>query len=158
MDNQICCFAGLKRIPKQDSAEIKRHLESEIRKLIEQGVITFCTGGEPGFDAMAACAVLKLKAEFPRIALVLVLPSLEQPESYRGLNKKIYNQILGQMDMVVYTSEPYYRDCARKRDRYLVDISGVCICYLRDARCAAGYAVDYAREKGLRIINPTAAI
>ena len=39
------------------------------------------------------------------------------------------------------------------RNRHLVDHSGTCICYLTRSAGGPAYTVDYARKKGLRIIN-----
>ena len=40
-----------------------------------------------------------------------------------------------------------------RRNRHLVDHSGTCICYLTRSTGGTAYTVDYARKKGLRIIN-----
>ena len=40
-----------------------------------------------------------------------------------------------------------------KRNRYLVDNSSVCICYLTEATGGTAYTVDYAQTKNLTVIN-----
>lgn len=44
-------------------------------------------------------------------------------------------------------------DSMHRRNRHLVDHSGTCICYLTRSTGGAAYTVDYARRKGLHVIN-----
>jgi len=39
------------------------------------------------------------------------------------------------------------------RNRYMVDHSCTCICYLTETTGGTAYTVKYAREKGLHIFN-----
>ena len=153
MKNQTCCFTGHRNIPVNDYHKIQKRLEEEIVSLIHQGVRYFGTGGALGFDTMAALSVLELKLEYPDIRLILVLPCKDQTRGWNEKNIKIYNQILSKADKVVYTSEQYHSGCMHKRNRYLVDGSGVCICYLTASKSGTAYTTDYAMRKGLQIIN-----
>ena len=101
---------------------------------------------------MAAFAVLKLKADYPHIQLILVLPCKNQAKRWNEANKKIYNQILGEADKVVYTSEHYYNGCMHLRNRHLVNHSDYCICYLKQNKGGSKYTADYAMKKGLKLI------
>ena len=40
-----------------------------------------------------------------------------------------------------------------KRNRHLVDHSGVCVAYLTESRGGTAYTVDYARKNGVPVIN-----
>jgi len=151
--NNACCFTGHRDIPVSQKPALQKRLEEEISHLIHQGVAMFLAGGALGFDTMAALAVLKMKAKFPHIRLILVLPCREQTRGWRNDDKKIYDRILRRADKVVYASEYYDRGCMQKRNRYLVDHSGVCVCYLAKAKGGTAYTVRYAQEKGLRMIN-----
>ena len=153
MKNQTCCFAGHRIIPAKDYSAIKARLEHEIVNLVDQGVCYFGAGGAVGFDTMAAQAILKLKPEYPHIRLILVLPCKDQTKNWREKDKKIYDHILDKADKVVYTSEYYHKGCMHKRNRYLVDNSDFCICYLTQDSGGTAYTAGYARQKGLRIIN-----
>ena len=66
---------------------------------------------------------------------------------------KIYNQILKDVNKVVYASEYYYNGCMQKRNRHMVDNSAFCICYLAKPTGGTFYTANYAKQKGLRIIN-----
>ena len=153
MKNQTCCFTGHRFIPANDYPEIQKRLESEILQLIHQGVQYFGAGGALGFDTMAALTVLKLRTKFPHIRLISVLPCREQAERWSEEDKKIYNHILHESDKVVYTSNHYHTGCMHKRNRHLVDNSGICICHLTRSSGGTAYTVNYAEQKGLYIIN-----
>ena len=54
---------------------------------------------------------------------------------------------------VVHVSREYTSDCMHRRNRHLVDYSGTCISYLMRSSGGTAYTVDYARKKGLHVIN-----
>ncbi len=153
MKNQTCCFTGHRIIPADEYAAIKARLKKEVTALVDEGVVYFGAGGAMGFDTLAALIVLELKQEFPHIRLILVLPCKDQAKPWNDEDKNIYNRILNNSDKVVYISEYYYSGCMRARNRYLVENSGVCVCYLTKSKGGTAYTVDFAREKGLKIIN-----
>ena len=152
-NTSACCFTGHRIIPEDEYAAIQKRLEKKMIKPIRQGIDYFCAGGALGFDTMAALTVLKLKQKFPSIWRVLALPCRDQTKSWQGEDIKIYNQILEQADLVVYVSEQYYPGCMQKRNRYMVDNSSVCLCYLTKQTGGTAYIVNYAKQKGVRIIR-----
>ena len=151
--NTTCCFNGHRRIPPSERPALEKRLEVEIEHLIHQGVRYFGAGGALGFDTMAALAVLRLRTLHPHIRLILVLPCEDQAKSWGEAGKKIYDLILHDADKVVYVSRKYTPDCMYKRNRHLVNHSGVCLCYLTNPKSGTGYTVGYAKQKGLRVIN-----
>jgi len=153
MELRTCCFTGHRNIDSKAFSHIQKRLENEIVNLIRQGVCCFAAGGALGFDTMAALAVLKLRAEFSHVRLLLVLPHKSQARGWNKKDRQIYNHILSKADEVVYTSDFYYAGCMHKRNRHLVDNSEVCVCYLTAEKGGTAYTVGYAREKGLRMIN-----
>jgi len=83
----------------------------------------------------------------------MVLPCHGQEERWSEKDKKIYSKILRQADKVVYVSEQYHNGCMHKRNRHMAEHSGFCICYLAKNTGGTAYTVDYAKQKGLKIIN-----
>ena len=71
-----------------------------------------------------------------------------------GVRRRIA-KLLGcpQADHVVYTAQQYTRGCMHRRNRYLVDNSGICVCYLTKERGGTAYTVNYAEKHKLEIIN-----
>lgn len=153
MREKTCCFTGHRDLPFLKRKMIARKLEQTVIGLIQSGVQYIGAGGALGFDTLAAQTVLKLKKEYPHIKLILVLPCLSQTKGWREEDIQIYETIKAAADKVVYTSQQYTRDCMHKRNRHLVDHSGVCICYLTESNGGTAYTVNYANKHGLKIIN-----
>lgn len=153
MKEKACCFTGHRKIPSEQYKQIAGRLRKELIQLIESGIIYFGAGGALGFDTLAAQAVLSLKADYPQIKLILVLPCHEQTRGWSAGDIEIYERIRASADKVVYTSEHYDRGCMFHRNRHLVDGSSVCVAYLTEQTGGTAYTVRYAKSKGLKIIN-----
>lgn len=151
---RICCFSGHRNIQKKEVDIIKKRLRSELINLIDQGVTAFRTGGALGFDTIAALEVLKLRDyHYPQIKLSLILPCKNQADNWNDDDRAKYKFILYLANEVIYASEHYHLGCMHKRNQYLVDHSNICICYLVKTIGGTAYTVDYAKKKGLKIIN-----
>ena len=90
MKNRTCCFTGHRKIPPEDLEQISRRLENILIQLIEKGYKYFGAGGALGFDMLAVQTVLKLKAVYPYIKLILVLPCENQAEYWKREDKILY--------------------------------------------------------------------
>ena len=64
-----------------------------------------------------------------------------------------YDRIKGYANEVFCLSERYFRGCMHQRNRYMVDHSSVCVCYLTREDGGTASTVKYARRKGLPICN-----
>lgn len=153
MKEKTCCFTGHRNLLPQEEKEISQRLTQTLIRLIQSGVQYFGAGGAIGFDTLAAQTVLKLRKQYPHIKLILVLPCLSQTRGWKDNNIKVYEEIKAQADKVVYTSQEYTRGCMHKRNRHLVDHSGICICYLTEDHGGTAYTVQYADKHQLQIIN-----
>lgn len=150
---KTCCFTGHREIPLMKYALVKKRLRETLEDLIERGYCFFGAGGALGFDTLAAQMVLELKAKYPQIRLILVLPCLSQADGWNDKDKAVYEDIKNRADKVVYTAQEYFNGCMHKRNRHLVDNSSVCICYLTRRTGGTAYTVDYADKNGLQVIN-----
>lgn len=150
----VACFSGHRKLP-QDCTELQANLEKAIIVLIEQGVVFFGSGGALGFDQVAASTVLRLRADYSQIKLVMVLPCPPEQQSLKWNNeqKKRYYEILGQADKVRILSPRYTNSCMHDRNRHLVDNSAYLICYLREQQGGTYYTVNYAERQGLKILR-----
>lgn len=70
---KTACFTGHRRMGEPIS-EIECRLTETLKYLIQKGYLYFGAGGARGFDALASEVVLKLKATYPQIYLILALP------------------------------------------------------------------------------------
>ncbi|MDE7245257.1 MAG: DUF1273 domain-containing protein [Oscillospiraceae bacterium] len=153
MQKKTCCFTGHRNILSADREVIACRLEKTIVELIHAGIDRFVAGGARGFDTLAAQAVLQLRKRYPDIKLILALPCLTQTRGWSTKNIAVYETIKSQADEIVYISQDYTRGCMYKRNRYLVDSSGICVCFWNREKGGTAYTVHYAEKKGLKIIN-----
>ena len=153
MLSKTCCFSGHRIIPKDEYDDLRRKTECIILDQIKKGYTVFKAGGALGFDMMCAKIVIELKKAFKNIELILVLPCLSQTKNWSEKDKNDYESIKENADKVIYTSEVYYKGCMQKRNRSLVDGSGLCICFLKKNTGGTAYTVKYAVKRGLTIIN-----
>ena len=154
-DREIaCCFTGHREIPIDDMGGIREHLKREIERLYTENRVTvFYAGGATGFDALASEAVIECRAVHPAIRLVIVMPHKEQASLWSAEKKEQHEHIKSSADEVICLAEHYCRGCMQRRNRYMVDRSSVCICYLAQDTGGTAYTVRYARKQGLSIIN-----
>lgn len=153
MRGKTACFTGHRKIPPESIPELSQRLKNTLLRLIEEGYMYFGAGGALGFDTLATQCVLSLKKQYPHIKLILVLPCITQTKGWSKNDIAIYEEIKSQADKVVYTSQEYTRGCMHKRNRHLVDNSSACISYLTENKGGTFYTVNYAKSKGVEVIN-----
>lgn len=158
MREKTCCFTGHRRIPADEVEPIKKRLETIVSSLYHRGVCYYGAGGALGFDTLAAQTVLNLRDRCPGIKLILVLPCLSQTRGWPPEDIQRYEAVKAQADKVVYTSQAYFPGCMHKRNRHLVDHSGVCVCYLTHPGGGTACTVEYARSQGLEIVPVTQSL
>ncbi len=152
MKNETCCFTGHRQIENSELSTVKKTIKKEIVALIKRGVKYFGTGGARGFDTIAAETVLKLKQKYPHIKLILIFPCLNQTKGWNEEDIVKYNAIKSQADKITVLSQEYYRGCMHKRNRFMIDNSGYCVCYCRKNTGGTAYTVDYAKKNNVTLI------
>ncbi len=152
-EKRVCCFTGHRKIQPMHKERLSKALEESIVRLIDEGFCVFRAGGALGFDTVAALKVLELKKKYPHISLELCLPCKNQASMWSEYCKRVYEYILTRADGVSYVSESYTRECMMARNRRLVDGSSACIAYCEEKYGGTAYTVEYARSRGVRVIN-----
>ena len=148
-----CCFTGHRTIPSEMEKAVQDWLRGVIVQLYQTyGVRYFGAGGALGFDTLAAETVLELRADWPALRLILVLPYPGQEERWAREEQRRYQDILERADKVVYTAPRYAPGCFHVRNRHLVDHAGWCVAYLTRDRGGTAYTVAYAKSRGLRVV------
>ena len=148
-----CCFTGHRKIPPKVVPILIQALEHTLCQLIENGIRYFGAGGARGFDTLAAEAVLRLKAHYPHIRLILVLPCIDQTRGWSRQDIVRYHSILAVADKVVYTGTQYSPGSMHRRNRHLVDHSSVCVAYCAKSTGGTAYTVRYAQSRNLKIFT-----
>ena len=149
----ICCFTGHRKIPAEQMLKLPELLDRELEKLILCGVHTFRGGGAIGFDTLAELKVIEKKKKYGFIRLELILPCKDQTKNWGSRNKMIYDYVISEADSVEYVSECYNSHCMHERNRRLVNNSDFCVAYCSDTSGGTAYTIDYARSKGVDVIN-----
>lgn len=153
MDSHSCCFSGHRNIPEELQPELRKHVRDGIDYLYARGIKTFYAGGALGFDSLAAEAVISRRGEHGDIRLIIVIPCRNQTAKWSDADKAQYDRINREADEVICLAEHYFQGCMHQRNRYMVDHSQVCICYLKKQTGGTAYTVRYAQERGLQIFN-----
>lgn len=150
----VCCFTGIKRLPKGDELErLKKRLQSEVTALAIIGIYAFVTGGNAGFDMLAANAVFTLKKEKPHIKLKVILPCKDYDKNWNESDKAAQKEILDNADEVIFVSDYYNKGSVRKRNKYIIGVSEYCAAYLKGFCFGARHIVRLARRKRIRFWN-----
>ena len=152
MKANTCFFAGHRKLPSKKIERVIKRLNDEIENLIHQGVTTFISGGELGFDQIAASLVVAKKEMGANIRLIFAL-CRNQDESWTNDQKRLYHSLLFAADEVHYISGEDNNDCIQKRNHCMIDSSAHCICALLQYASNTEQTVRYARKHGLVVVN-----
>ena len=95
----------------------------------------------------------ELKIQLFFIYFPLFLPCENKTKYWKQQDIDAYNDIKLRADKVKVLAVHYYNGCMQKRNRHLVDCSSACICFLTKHEGGTAYTVDYAKQKGLYLIN-----
>lgn len=132
---------------------LKEQLTEIIEQLVNNGVCSFYSGMALGVDQWAAQAVLNLKAKYPQVRLIAVLPCESQANNWTWRQQDIYQNLLNKCDEIQIIGKYYTSHCMFQRNRRLVDQADHLIAVYDG--CQGGgttYTVNYARKKGRQII------
>lgn len=149
MANKTCAFTGHRIVPRNFDCNL---LDRVVYNLIINGYDRFLCGMAKGFDQLAAESVINYKRKF-EVGLVACIPCESQSGYFSANALSRYQNILNFCDEKIVLSEEYYDGCMQCRDRYLVDNCDVLVSFLRRNRGGTFYTVNYARSKGVKIIE-----
>ena len=148
-----CCFSGHRSLPPETMAFVRQRTERAIRDLYSQGYKSFITGGALGYDTMVAVLLFQIRTEIPEIRVVLAYPYEGYNGSWTLQQWQEYRDRLLRYDEVVCVSEAPSKYAYWARDRYMVDRSSLCVGFCIDSASETGYTMEYARQKGVCVIN-----
>lgn len=152
MSEKSCCFSGHRSVSIYDK-EVTALLVSCVNKKIGEGYNNFYVGGSVGFDMLCAIVLADLKRHGANIKIHFALPCYNYTTKWNEKQKALQKILLEYADTVTMVSTGYDLSCMYKRNRYMVDRSDLCICYLHNNKGGTAYTVEYAKKKGLEIIN-----
>lgn len=151
--SSTCSFTGHRAIPDDMTNYLFKRVKDGVNYLYPHGIRTFLTGGAIGFDTLAAKAVIECRNVIKDIRLILVIPCRDQTRAWKQADIETYEYIKELVDEVICLSEHYYNGCMHRRNRYLIDNSNACICFLTRTSGGTAYTVRYAKDQGLSVFN-----
>lgn len=148
------CFTGHRFIAEKDRALVSSLTEKAVEESYARGFRRFFCGAAIGFDMLAAEAVLHMKTTYDDLQLILAIPCSAQYAKWSEHDTEKWRSICERADRVDVLSEFYYDGCMEVRNRYMVDRSSLCICWLKTIKKGGTLqTVRLASEKGLVICN-----
>ena len=148
-----CCFSGHRALTPQEMEKAALKITELLPGFIAEGITHFYAGGALGFDLAASVTVVNHKQTYPGIKLPLALPCRNHMVRWRRIDAELFRRVISRADEVVYVSEEYSRGCMQLRNRYMVDRSSVCICWLAAESGGTFNTVSYAKKQGIKVLN-----
>ena len=153
MNIKTACFTGHRHMMHEKLPTISLLIDRAIAEAYENGYRQFMCGGALGFDTLAANRTIEFRLEHPGIKLTLVIPCENQSSRWSKEDQMAYRYIRNKADEVIVLSPVYYQGCMQTRNRYMVDHSSLCICYLYSLRGGTAYTVRYSVYRNIHINN-----
>ena len=121
-------------------------LMNALEQLIQKGVDTFYVGNQGDFDRMAFECLRRLHLVYSHISYTVVLAYLptkrQEYDAYDG--NTLYPQGLETV---------HRRFAISRRNKWMIEHSDVCLCYIAHTWGGAYQAVCLAKRRGLEIVN-----
>jgi uncharacterized phage-like protein YoqJ len=150
-----CCFIGHRHI---GYGSIKERLEVAIKREIENGCRFFTMGTHGEFDSLALSTCINFRNEYKDIEIEVNITSLHK------IKKQVEQDEFGIDVFIPYADvktimydieEEYFKKQITVSNRQMIDTCDTLICYVNkhQYRSGAKTAMNYAKKKGLRIVN-----
>lgn len=147
------CFTGHRLIAPHALPSLARRLDAVLEAMWRQGYRRFISGAARGFDTLAAERVMLLRQRHPEVRLLLAIPCSDQSKPWNVADCRRYERMLYHADELRVLSPVYYVGCMQVRNRYMVDRSSMCLCFLEHAKGGTASTVAYAFKRDVALLN-----
>jgi len=147
------CFTGHRTISPSDEPDVCFRLSAALLQAYNIGYRTFMCGGARGFDTLAALEVIRFRESHGDVRLFLAVPCAAQAIRWSAEERALWQSILEQADEVRILSEIYYNGCMHARNRFMVDHSSLCLCWMTRFEGGTWFTVRYALHNSLMVKN-----
>lgn len=147
------CFTGHRQLSKVELPSLVARLDNALEELWRRGYRRFVSGGARGFDTLAAERVNQLQLRHEGVELILVIPCADQAKTWTAKDSQRYERMLYAADQTHVLSPSYYPGCMMVRNRYMVDRSSFCLCYLTHMKGGTVSTAAYASQQGIPLLN-----
>ena len=159
---KTCCFSGHRpdRLPwgtmegTPGCAALKTRLRLAVEQSYDRGMRHFLCGMARGCDFYFAEAVLDLRRQRPDITLEAAVPCATQSRGWPEADQRRYRALLASCDRETLIQEQYTYGCMQRRNRYMVDHSGLLLA-VYDGSPTGGtcFTIRYALQRGVPYIE-----
>ena len=147
------CFTGHRNIPAEEMPRLREKVAASLQSSYAAGYNIFLCGGARGFDTAAAQEVIRFREVHGDVRLILAIPCITQADHWNEADRTTWKSILEQADDVRILSKGYYNGCMHARDRFMVDASSLCLCWMTKFEGGTWYTVRYALHCGVPVKN-----
>ncbi|MDI6772339.1 MAG: SLOG family protein [bacterium] len=145
---------------------VREWLDRAIARLYARGYRTFISGAALGVGTWAAEAVLRFKPQGPGTRLIMAVPFLDQPRRWPAPALVRWERLCRAADEVVFVTKGWppigpdekhwVVEALNRRNRWMVDCSGMVVAVWDGTPGGTANAVGYARETGVSVcqFNP----
>ena len=159
--DRTCCFTGHRpeKMPFYANGnsygfrQFQNALTRAVFDAINSGYNHFITGMSRGMDLWAAQEVIAYRKAYPSLTLEAAIPFEGQDALWSEEDRALYASVRGQCDSVVVLSPSHTPNVMHLRNRYMVDRSSMLIAAYDGAAGGTRYTVEYAKSRGLVIVN-----
>ena len=155
-----CCFTGHRpqklpwggRETDPRCLALKAELAARLEGLYELGCRRFLCGMAIGCDMYFAEAVLALREAHPDVRLEAAIPFGDQPGRWNERQRRRYNGLIDAADAVTVLQTVYTPECMMRRNRWMVDRSGILLACCDGRPGGTMNTILYAERSGVRVI------
>ncbi len=147
------CFTGHRVIAADTLPALTDRLDGVLLALYRRGYRIFISGAALGFDTLAAERVIALRQIHPDVQLVLAIPCSSQSRRWSTDQCDRYEHMVYSADKTHVLAPTYYNGCMQVRNRFMVDRSSFCLCYLAHMKGGTLSTVAYALKQDLPVLN-----
>ena len=156
-----CCFTGHRpgKLPwRYNEADprcldLKRRISDAVEAAYDEGFRHFICGMARGCDFYFAEAVLALRRERPDVTLEAAIPCPTQSRSWPEEDRQRWQALVDSCDYETLVQERYSPDCMLRRNRYMVDHSGLVIAVYDGGRGGTRHTLEYAMRKQVPFLD-----
>lgn len=132
---------------------LKQQIADAAAAVYASGVRHFICGMARGCDTFFCEAVMELRSEHPEISIEAAIPWEGQSLGWSLKDRKRYDRLAAECDYQTIIQKDYTIDCFKRRNRYMVDNSGILIAAYNGRPGGTQSTMLYAMRQGLEIIE-----
>ena len=158
---KTCCFTGHRpeKLPwgtdegDPRCIQLKDAIQDAVEAAYEEGYRHFICGMARGCDFYFAEAVLALRAERTDITLEAAIPCPTQSRAWPEEDRRRWQALVDRCDYETMVQGQYTLDCMHRRNRYMVDHSGLIIAVYDGAEGGTRRTLEYAMRKKVLFLD-----